>query len=149
MYDLSERATEQHINDRLVMKWFLGLAVDEPAPDHSALSKFRNRLIRKDRGVALEEILADIVRVAKENGVQFGSIQVIDSVHTTANANTRKDEERPSKQGKPPRDGGAEWGVKHKKRERDQEGKPVTKPHYFFGFKAHVSLNALSGLLPA
>jgi len=34
-------------------------------------------------------------------GGQFGSIQVIDSVHTTADFNTQKDEERQNKPGKP------------------------------------------------
>jgi transposase len=40
LYDLSERQTEVVANDSLSIKWFLGLAVDEPAPDHSTLTKF-------------------------------------------------------------------------------------------------------------
>ncbi len=147
LYNLSERATEQHAGDSLVMKWFLRLAVDEPAPDHSTLSRFRKRLIRKDKGAALEEILADIVRLAKETGVQFGSIQVIDSVHTSADVNPRKDKDRQKKEGKPPRDGGAAWGVKRTKRVYDRHGNEVMIPDRFFGFKTHASLNALSGLI--
>jgi hypothetical protein len=81
------------------------------------------------------------------NRVQFGSLQAIDSVHTSAGVNTRKDGERQNKKGKPPRDGGATWGVKHTDRERDQEGNGVTRKQGFFGFKAHMSPNAVSGFI--
>ena len=33
-YDLSQRQTEAMVNDSLSMKFFLGLPVDEKAPDH-------------------------------------------------------------------------------------------------------------------
>jgi IS5 family transposase len=146
LYDLSERATEQQINDSFAMKWFLGLAVDEPAPHHSTLTKFRQRLLRNGKGEALEQMLDTIIHLAQEKGVEFGAIQVIDSVHTIANVNTAKDDGR-KKEGKPPRDGDAAWGVKHSKRERDEQGKPVERRHYFHGYKAHVSMNAGSDLI--
>lgn len=147
LYDLSERQTEQQVNDSLAMKWFLGLAVDEPAPVHSTLSKFRKRLEKNGNGQAFAEMLATIVRMAQEAGVQFGSIQVIDSVHTVADVNPGKDDRRQKKENKPPRDGDAAWGVKHTKRVRDEKGKQVKIPQYFFGFKAHVSLNTCSELI--
>jgi len=40
LYNLSERQMEVIANDSLSIKWFLGLAVDEPAPDHSTLTMF-------------------------------------------------------------------------------------------------------------
>ena len=40
----------------------------------------------------------------------MGSIQVIDSVHTIADVNVEKDERR-QRDGLPPRDGSARWGV--------------------------------------
>ena len=147
LYDLSERATEQQVNDSLSMKWFLGLAVDEPAPHHSTLNKFRERLIKNGKEAAMEALLTSIVQLAQERGVQFGSIQVIDSVHTVANVNTAKDDRRQKTEGKPPRDGDAAWGVKHTKRERDQNGNVVKRPQYFYGYKAHVSLNTGSELI--
>jgi IS5 family transposase len=146
LYDLSERATEQQVNDSLSMKWFLGLAVDEPAPHHSTLTKFRQRLLQKGNGEALEEMLNTIIELAQDQGVAFGAIQVIDSVHTSADVNTAKDDSR-KKKGKPPRDGDAAWGVKHTKRERDGQGKLVERRHYFHGYKAHVSMNAGSDLI--
>jgi IS5 family transposase len=146
LYDLSERATEQQVNDSFAMKWFLGLAVDEPAPHHSTLTKFRQRLVRNGKEEALEQMLVAIIHLAQDKGVEFGSIQVIDSVHTIANVNTAKDDSR-KKKGKPPRDGDAAWGVKHTKKERDEQGKTVKRPHYFHGYKAHVSMNTGSDLI--
>ena len=147
MYNLSERATEQQINDSLSMKWFLGLAVDEPAPHHSTVSKFRQRLIENDKEKALETMLSTIISLAIEQGVELGTIQVIDSVHTTADVNTQKDDRRKDKQDKPPRDGDAAWGVKHTRRVRDEKGNVVKRKHYFYGYKAHASLNTGSELI--
>lgn len=146
LYDLSERATEQQVNDSFAMKWFLGLAVDEPAPHHSTLTKFRQRLLQNGKGEALEQMLVTIIRLAQDKGVEFGTIQVIDSVHTIADVNTAKDDSR-KKRGKPPRDGDAAWGVKHTKRERDEQGKTVKRRQYFHGYKAHVSMNTGSDLI--
>ena len=47
LYNMSERATETYVNDSLSAKWFLGLAVDEPAPDHSTLTAFKRRIIKR------------------------------------------------------------------------------------------------------
>jgi len=86
-------------------------------------------------------MLADIVRVAREKGVPFGSIQVMDSVHTVANVNVDKDH---------PRDPGAGWGVKDSwpgktlqgEPKRDEQGRVVKDKLSFYGYKSHVSLNA-------
>ena len=41
----SERDIEREINDSLSMKYFLGLASHQRAPDHSTLTVFKNRII--------------------------------------------------------------------------------------------------------
>lgn len=146
LYNLSERQGEQYVNDSLAAKWFLGLAADELAPHHSTLSRFRARLIRNGTSTAFETMLATIVGMAQEGGIQFGSVQVIDSVHTVADVNTAKDDQR-QKEGKSPRDGDAAWGVKHTKRVRDDKGNSVKIPHYFYGYKMHASLNTVSELI--
>jgi IS5 family transposase len=46
LYNLSEQQVEEYMNDTLSAKYFVGLAVDQPAPDHSTLTIFRNRLIQ-------------------------------------------------------------------------------------------------------
>jgi len=147
LYDLSERQTEVVANDSLSIKWFLGLAVDEPAPDHSTLTRFKERLIARGKLDAAEELLAEIIALAQEQGIGFGSIQVMDSVHTVANVNTQKESTRQDKDKKPPRHGDARWGAKGKWRFKSAGGKRVKQTEYFFGYKAHCSLNAESEMI--
>lgn len=147
LYDLSERQTEVFANDSLSGKCFLGLAVDEPAPDHSTLTAFKKRIMENGHIGELEELLAEIVRVAQEEGVEFGQIQVVDSTHTVADVNTGKDDRRQKKEDKAPRDRGAKWGAKHQRRYRDQTGKIKTQTEYFYGYKMHTSLNAAANLI--
>jgi IS5 family transposase len=146
LYNLSERQVEVYINENLPAKYFVGLAVDQKAPDHSTLTVFRERLLRRGKLKVFEEMLAEIIQIAQEKGVQFGSIQIVDSVHSVANVNTAKDAQRQTK-GKAPHDPDARWGVKHKRKVKNEAGKEVEQTEYFYGYKAHVSLNAGSGLI--
>lgn len=141
LYDLSERQTEAYVNDSLSAKCFLGLAVDEAGPDHSTLTKFKERIEKQGKEALLEELLRDVIAMAMSKGVAFGSIQVVDSTHTLADVNVSKDDHRDD-QGKPRRDRDARWGVKGKKRR--QGG---SEPHYFYGYKTHTAMNAESEMI--
>lgn len=142
LYDLTERQVEVYVNDSLSAKCFLGLAVDEAAPDHSTLSAFKRRIVEGGQEKCLQALLAGMVRAARERGIQFGSLQIVDSTHTVADVNTAKDERRQDKGGKPPRDGDARWGAKHRRRYRNEQGEVVERTEYFYGYKAHTSMNA-------
>jgi len=145
-YNLSDRQVEVYVNENLPAKYFVGLGLDQKAPDHSTLTVFRNRLIQQgDLGV-FEVLLAEIVQIALASGIQFGSLQVIDSVHSEANVNTAKDKGRKD-DGKGPRDPDAKWGAKGKQMAKDQNGKKVDQVKYFFGYKGHVSMNAESNII--
>ena len=147
LYDLSERQTEAFVNDSLSAKCFLGLAVDERGPDHSTLTAFKRRIEERGGEAELERLLTEVVRQARERGVEFGAIQVIDSTHSVADVNTKRDERRQKREGKPPRDKGARWGVKHKRRFRDEKGEEVEQTEYFYGYKAHMSMNAQAEMI--
>jgi IS5 family transposase len=146
LYNLSERQVETYLNDSLSAKYFVGLAVDELPPDHSTLTVFRERLVQRGRQQVFAGMLEEIVQIAVQSGIQFGPIQIVDSVHTIAHVNTDKDHQRQNK-GKGPRDPDAQWGVKHKRKVRNEEGKEEEQTVYFYGYKAHVSLNAENGLI--
>lgn len=147
LYDLSERQTEAFVNDSLSVKCFLGLAVDEKGPDHSTLTVFKRRIGERGGESELEQLLREMVKQAQERGVEFGAIQVVDSTHTVADVNVSKDDVRQKRDGKPARDKDARWGVKHKRRFRDENGKVVEQPEYFYGYKAHTSLNAQAEMI--
>jgi len=146
LYNLSERQVEVYVNDNLSAKYFVGLAVDQKAPDHSTLTKFRKRLIERGNLEVFEEMLSEIIQIALESGVQFGSIQIVDSVHSVANVNTSKDEAR-KKKGKGPRDPDAKWGVKHTRKVKDEHGNAKEQREYFYGYKTHVTMNAENGMI--
>lgn len=146
LYNLTERQVEVYINENLPAKYFVGLAVDQQAPDHSTLTVFRERLVTRGKLKVFEEMLEEIVQIALQRGIQFGSIQIVDSVHSIANVNTDKDQKRQGK-GKDPRDPDARWGVKHKRKVKNEAGQEEEQVQYFYGYKAHVSLNAENNLI--
>jgi IS5 family transposase len=146
LYDLSERQVEEMARFNIPVKYFLGLAADELPPDHSTLTAFKRRLLERGNLDAFQELLVEMVNLAGEQGIEFGTLQLIDSVHTVADVNVGKDDKR-RKDGKPPRDPGARWGVKHSRRVKDDEGKSLRQKVYFYGYKGHVSLNAETGLI--
>jgi len=146
LYKLSERQVEVFVNENLPAKYFVGLAVDGKAPDHSTLSIFRERLLKNGKIKVFEEMLGQIVQEARIRGVKFGSIQIVDSVHTIADVNTDKDQTRQNK-GKGARDGDAQWGVKHKRKAKNEKGEKVEQTEYFYGYKAHASMNSESGII--
>lgn len=143
LYNLSERQVERFVNDSLSAKWFLGVAVDKRGPDHTSLTKFKNRVKKNGGEDLLKHLLATTVRTANEQGLELGEVQVVDSTHTLADVNVTKDDQR-RKEGKPRRDGGARWGAKGKRRKR---GAKKTRPWYFYGYKAHMSMNAKAQLI--
>ena len=140
LYNISERQTEVVVNEYLPVKFFVGLAVDEMSPDHSTLTWFKNRLIENAGVKAYEELFDEVICIAQEKGVKFGKLQIVDSVHLVADVNVEKDKQR-QREGKPPRDKAARWGVKGDKVVMDKEGKKHRERHYFYGYRDQVSLN--------
>jgi transposase, IS5 family len=155
LFDISERETERVVNDSISMKAFLGLSLDEGAPDHSSLARFKNRLLDYKRRLEkdiLKEIFDEIIMLAQEKGVNLGFTQAIDSTHTIANVNTKKDRGRQKRKtdggdGKPPRDPDAKWGVKRIKEIKTIEGKKAKVKESYFGYKSHLSVNAKNNIV--
>jgi hypothetical protein len=125
LYDLSERQVEKMVNYHLHMEYFVGLAANERAPDHSTLTAFKARLERNGHVTPFQQMLGEIIAVAGERGIEFARIQVLDSVHTVADANTQKDESRQKEEGKGPRDPTAQCGAKHTQRVKNSKAQPI------------------------
>ena len=146
LYQLTERQVEVYVNENMPAKYFVGLAADQSVPDHSTLTVFRERLVKRGRQKVFEEMLDEIVQIALRSGIRFGAIQIVDCVHSIANVNTDKDQNHQGN-GKGLRDPDAGWGVKHTRKVQTEEGKKEEQVQYFYGYKAHVSLNAENGLI--
>ena len=80
----SERRLEQEVQVNIAYRWFLGINLDEPVPDHSTFSQLRRR---KFNGTTLfEDVFEQVVRLCIEKGLITGKLLLTDSTHVRANA---------------------------------------------------------------
>jgi IS5 family transposase len=142
LYNISERQVEEFVDLQLAAKYFVGLGVDEKAPDNSSLSVFKRRMLEKSGQQGFEALFEEILAIALEKGITFGSIQTVDSVHTIANVNTQKDKQRKRKV-----DPDAMTGCKGTKTVQDSTGNSMSVPLWFDGYKSHTSMNAKNHLI--
>jgi IS5 family transposase len=136
LYDLSDYVIEDELNDRLSFKMFVGLEVDEAPPDHSSISRFRDRLGPE----RFKDIFNRIVAMAKENGIVSDKLHIVDATDVKAKVDlyrikkeykdkepdTYIDNHSPDKDARP--------GRKH-------QGKQC------YGYKAHVLMDAESEIV--
>lgn len=125
-YGLSDPMLEEALTDRLSFRRFVGLALDEGAPDFSVFSRFRKALREQELDKAL---FSEIERqlAAKKLIVKCGTL--LDA--TLVQAAVAKPSE--PKGGRSPIDPDADWTKKNGKNH--------------FGYKAHVGVDDLSGLI--
>jgi len=148
LYDTSERAIVEMADLNLLLKWFLGLAVDEEPPDHSSLTVFKRRLQEGQGWATLQAIFADLIQQARAQGLKMGCIQVLDSVHTCADVDAAKERQR-EEQGHPPRDPDARLVHKGRRRVVTPEGQTKYQQVCHMGYKTHASVNAETGIVTA
>lgn len=133
LFDPSERHIEEHCNYNMLFKHFLGLEADECVPDHSTLSRFRDRI-----GVeGFTAIFNRIVDIARSKGLVSEKLRIVDSTHMQANVDVFKAMGKGSKDdddhdhagipGSPDPD--ARKGAKSKKKK-------------FFGYKHHIGIDS-------
>lgn len=146
LYRFSERQVEEATNMNLAIKEFVGLAVDELAPDHSTLSEFNRRIREANGWLSFQAIGDGVLRQAQAAGIRLGKIQVVDSVHTVADLDNDADRER-QQQGRPPRDKQAQLVKKGRRRKTGPDGKLTMQELQYLGYKSHVSVNAETGLI--
>lgn len=136
LYGLSDYVIEDELNDRLSFKMFAGLEVDEAPPDHSSISRFRDRLGPE----RFKDIFNKIVNMAKEKGIVSDKLHIVDATDVRAKVDlyrikkgykdkepdTYIDNHSPDKDARP--------GKKHK-------GKRC------YGYKAHAIMDAESEIV--
>jgi transposase len=81
----SERQLMETVNLNLAHRWFIGYDLDEPVPDHSSLSKIRERY-----GLAAFQLFFEhIVELGIEAGLVWGEELYFDSTKVQANASIK------------------------------------------------------------
>lgn len=125
-YQLSDPGLEEALADRLSFRRFCGFGLDEGTPDETTLCRFRMALA--ERGLTAV-LFAELSHQFDAKGLVLKAGTLIDATLVEADADVRK----------------------------GQDGKPVTvereagfarrRGRAFFGFKAHVAVDAGSGLV--
>lgn len=125
LYDLSDAALEEALNDRVSFRRFVGLPLDAAMPDHTTLCRFRNRLI----GAGLmDKLFAEFGKQLEANGLILKRGTMVDATLVEA-AGARPNH------GEEPTDEDAAFAKK--------EGKPGST----YGYKAHVGVDQQSELI--
>lgn len=146
LYNVSERQVTEFCRYNLAAKYFLGLAIDAPVPNHSTLTVFKKRILRNGKIQAYERLLRNIIADAQEAGIVFGPLQIVDSTHTVADVDPRRDKKRRDND-EPPHEPDARWGCKGSLKFTDDEGEEHEVRKFFYGFKMHASMNAQSQMI--
>jgi transposase, IS5 family len=125
-YGLSDPGLEEALSDRLSFRRFVGLALADPVPDHSTLSRFRAELTRRGLAAAL---LVELNRQLDARGLMVKSGTLIDASLVAADC-------RRPRRGAPVAersDPDASWNA--------MPEKPL------FGYKMHLAVDQGSGLV--
>ncbi len=142
LFNLSDRETEFSATNNLLVKYFIGLPIDEKAPDHTSLCRFRETILFKKGIVFFDEMFRKLIAQAKQKGIVFSTIQALDATHTIADVSKDKPEDPGT-----PRDPHASWGCKGNETKTTTDGKKVQIPKFFFGYKAHLIAETTHGFV--
>jgi transposase len=83
LYDIpSDRQVCEEIGYNLSYRWFLKLSMQDPVPDHSSLTRIRDRLGER----VFKEIFEHVVRLCVESGIVKGDKVMMDSSLIKADA---------------------------------------------------------------
>lgn len=137
LYDLSDYAIEEELNDRLSFKMFVALEVEEAPPDHSSISRFRDRL-----GVErFKAIFNRIVELARKKGIISDKLHILDATDIRAKVDLyRIKKEHKDKEPKTYIDNHSP----------DKDAKFGRKNHgnkQFYGYQAHCLMDAESEVI--
>jgi transposase len=124
-YRLSDPGLEESLSDRLSFRRFAGLALADPVPDHSTVSRFRSELSR--RGLT-DAWLAELNRQLDARGLMVKTGTLIDAWLVAAAGGPREDEPNEGRS-----DADASWNA--------MPEKPL------FGYKRHLAVDRGSGLV--
>ncbi|ECV7489923.1 IS1182 family transposase, partial [Salmonella enterica subsp. enterica serovar Muenchen] len=87
LYNLSDERMIQEAEVNLAYKWFLGINPEDPLPDASQLSRFRNHRLGASQ---VEDILKHVVSQCIKQGLVKSKTIIMDATHTLAGSPKQK-----------------------------------------------------------
>ena len=147
LYNRSDREMEAMATSDLYVKYFLGLAIDGLAPDHSSLSRFRDEVLETQGMAFFTNLFESILKEAPRHGIVFGRVYAIDATHVVSSINGKTDTHNMNTTGTKSKDLDASWGSKGFETKLSKEGVRVQVGKYFFGYKVHAVCETKRGLV--
>jgi IS5 family transposase len=139
-YGLSDPGLEEALGDRLSFRRFCGLPLDAAVPDHSTISRFRNKL---REGSLDQRIFEEVNRQIDRRGLILRKGTLIDASLIPAAVNPPQKPKAPL----PPGPDGKPASQLVKSR-RDPEAQWARKGgRRYFGYKVHVGVDKGSGIV--
>lgn len=141
-YNLGDPATEDALNDRKSFARFVGLPLDESAPDYSSISRFRTELVRLG---LMEKLLDQLMAQIEEKGLVLKEGTLMDATFVASAARPPSAPPKPkSAKGKspPPPEPAQDLFAAGKRSRRDPDarwGKKGRQAH--FGYKLHIAVD--------
>lgn len=134
-YQLSDPGLEEALLDRFSFRRFVGLELRERVPDHSTMSRFRAQLSRRGLG---ERLLVEVNRQLEAQQLILKRGTIVDATVVAAAVNPPAGPKGTVAPGTgAAQDPDAQWSTR----------KDGGQRHYHFGYKAHVGVDAGSGLV--
>lgn len=87
LYDLGDRELCDEIGMHVGMRWFCGLNLDDPVPDHSTLSRLKNE--RWSQSGLFQRLFDEVVRQCAAAGLVSGRHVSVDGSEVRANASMK------------------------------------------------------------
>src|SRR5260370_5102169 len=134
-YQLSDPGLEEALLDRFSFRRFVGLGLKQQVPDHSTISRFRAQLSGRGLG---ERLMAEVNRQLEAQHLILKHGTIVDATVVTAAGNPPAPPQGTVAPGTgAAQDPDAQWSTR----------KDGGQRHYHFGYKAHVGVDAGSGLV--
>jgi transposase len=87
LYNLSDERIIQEAQVNLAYKWFIGINPEDPLPDASQLSRFRNHRLGASQ---VEDVLKHVVNQCVEHGLVKSKAIIMDATHTQAGSQKQR-----------------------------------------------------------
>jgi len=139
----SDPELENQINDRISFKVFVGLPFGDPSPDHSVISRFRDRVGAK----AMERIHTELLSQLRAKGFSIDAGLAVDArlVRSASSPLSKGKLEKISQQRQQEKKDGKDKPMKFS---RDLESDWTVKNDVpLYGMKEHASIDVESGLV--
>jgi len=135
LQNLSDLRLEFEISANLLYREFCGFRIDEATPDHSTISRFRDRIMP-----VWDDIWADFMDWLEDKEYIGDSLVIVDSTAIQARTRFRKEKSDKDENGKTDYSGQTDPDARH-------GHKSAKKP--FYGYKGHIAVDGKSDFIVA